>query len=104
MKTINHKTKSLVQVIDDHVICDLGSWELRELVDNLPEHTEEAASAFCDRFDLGDWFYEAMVINEVDINLELINIGARLEQEEEEAARDRAEIDRDYRMAQGWPY
>jgi len=39
----------------------------------------------------------------VDINAELITIGARKEQEEREAANDRAEVDRDLRQAQGWP-
>ena len=100
---MNPKAKSIVDFIDDHVIVDETSWSLQELVNRLPEDVEVAASTFCDRFRLGDWFYDALVINDVDINAELITIGARKEQEEREAANDRAEVDRDLRQAQGWP-
>lgn len=95
--------KSLVELIDDHILYEHNSFDLQELVDNLPEETEEAAGYFCDRFELGNWFYEALIHSEIDISAELINIGARRQLEEKEASRDRAEHDRDYRRSQGYP-
>ncbi len=98
------KQKSITQFIADHIVGEHTSWELQEIIDRLPEGDEEAASEFCDAFDLGDWFYEAMIINDIDINEVLIDLAEQRRIEEEEAARDRAEIDRDYRQMQGYPY
>lgn len=97
------KSKQLVALITDQVVGEHSSEELRELIDRLPEDTEEAASDFCDAFDLGGWFYEAMVLNDIDISEVLIDVAETHYQEEQEAEKDRAEIERDLRQSQGWP-
>ncbi len=95
------EAQQILQFIDEHVLTDLASDELQEIINNLPIDIEEAASKFCEHFGLGDWFYEALIASNVDISAELINIGLRKQKEEHEALNDQVEIDHDLRLAQG---
>jgi hypothetical protein len=97
------KSKSITEFITSQVIIDHTSWELQELIDRMPENTEEAASDFCGAFDLGNWFYDAMILNDIDISEVLIDTAQTRRSEEKEAADDQAEIERDYQRSQGWP-
>lgn len=93
--------KSLVEFIDNYVLVDQSSWAIQELVNSLSDDTEQAAAHFCDRFELGNWFYEALTLDNVDISAELINIGARKEREEQESTQDHAVFVRDLRQMTG---
>lgn len=74
-----------------HVVARHNSLEVAQLLRILPEEPEDAASAFCDRFELGNWFYEALVLNEADIGKILDGIGRYRITEEYEAAEERRE-------------
>lgn len=97
------KSKQLTDIIADQVIAEHNSLELQELIDRLPENSEEAAGEFCDAFELGNWFYEAMILNDIDISEVLIDVAETRRAEEKEAEQDRADIERDYQRSQGWP-
>ncbi len=99
----NWEVKQITDLITDQVLFEHNSIELQELIDRLPENTEEAASDFCDAFELGNWFYEAMTLHDIDISEVLIDIAETRRAEEKEAERDRADIERDYQRSQGWP-
>jgi len=61
-----------------------------ELIDDVTlEENEDRCEAFCDRYDLGEWFNEAMLINEIDIIEELNGIFIRKREDEREAAEER---------------
>lgn len=60
------------------VTADLSCLDIAELLKSWPADIEEAAGEFCDRFELGSWFYEQLVAYEIDI-------AALLEVEYEEA-------------------
>lgn len=85
------------------VLADRNSLEIDELIGALSDEAEEAASQFCDRLDLGNWFYEALTLNDIDIVSMLSEINDDIRLLEKEAENDRAEIQRDYQTAQGWP-
>ena len=97
------KSKQITDLIAEQVLGDHSSIELQELIDRLPENTEEAAGEFCDAFELGNWFYEAMILNDIDISEVLIDVAETRRAEEKEAEQDRAEAERDYQRSQGWP-
>lgn len=90
----------ITNFIRDCIVTEHESWELQELIDRLPEDTEEAANDFCDAFNLGDWFYDAMILNEIDISEVLIDVAEARRNKEKEAAADRSEVDRDRLAAQ----
>lgn len=92
--------KEIMQFIEDRVLTGKSSIHIRDLVNALPENTEEAASFFCDHFELGNWFYEALILNEIDIANELLVIGSRWERAEAEDSRDRDELRRDMQAEQ----
>ena len=60
----------LVQLID-MVLGDSNSEEISKIQQSLPEDHEEALGKFCYLYELGNWFYEAMILNDVDIFVEL---------------------------------
>lgn len=96
--------KQLTDLIRDQILGEATSWELEELVGTLPDETEEACGKFCDRYELGNWFYEALTLHDIDITELLIDLGNERDAEEKEAQRDRDEIERDLRRSQGWPH
>jgi hypothetical protein len=101
--------KTIYQFIDDHVLTDKSSFEIVELIEMSPffvteGKNNEAIEWFCYHFDLGDWFIEALIENDVNIFEALKNTQARKEVEEQEATADRLEIDRDLRLSQGAAY
>lgn len=59
-----------------HVVARLNSLDLSQLAVQLPEDIEEAAEDFCERFELGNWFYEALIVNEAKIGSMLSRIAA----------------------------
>lgn len=93
----------LIGLIENNLLFEHHSTDIQQIVDDLPEDNDEALGRFCDRFELGNWFYEAMQMNEIDISTELIDIGTRRQAEESESARDREDIRRDIERSQGWP-
>jgi len=97
------KTKQLTELIKDQILYKASSWDMEELVGALPEKNEEACDKFCERYELGNWFYEALTLNEINITELLVDLGNEREVEEKEAECDRADIDRDLRRSQGWP-
>lgn len=62
---------------------------------------EDLAYAFCDYFDLGNWFYEAMIQCDFDTERFMTELECDMQTECEEAARDRAEIEDDYLRSVG---
>lgn len=63
-----------IRQIAEMVVDDQHSSEIIEIVDALPGNHEDAAAAFCDRYELGNWFYDAMILNDYDIREQLIDI------------------------------
>lgn len=98
------EAKQLTDIIKEQLLFEATSWELEELVGTLPDENEEVCSKFCDRYELGNWFYEALILHDVDITELLVDLGNEREIEEKEAQRDRDEIERDLRRSQGWPH
>lgn len=95
--------KQLSELIRDQVLYELSSWELNDLIASLPDENEEQLDTFCKRYELGNWFYEALIINEIDIVNLLSDLVIERRQQEVEAERDRADIEHDYRQMQGYP-
>lgn len=64
------QSELLVQLIR----ASMFHWTSEETVDllnKLPTDSEEAAGYYCDKLELGGWFYESMILNDVDIREEL---------------------------------
>ena len=99
----SHKVKQITDIIADQIIAEHHSTELQELIDRLPESLEESAEEFCDAFELGNWFYEAMILHDIEISEVLIDIAETRRTEEKEAEKERDDMERDYRSSQGWP-
>lgn len=57
---------------------------------------DDKNGAFCDYFELGNWFYEAMQLCDLDIGDFLNEFERELELEYREAAAERAEREDDY--------
>jgi hypothetical protein len=72
--------ESLVEM----ALSDYHSSDIRELASNLPEGNELSASEFADKFDMGDWVYDALIMNDINIPLLLNEIADRFEREERE--------------------
>lgn len=101
---MSYESRSLFQFIKNFVTVNESSWELEEIADSLPADTEDAAGQFCDKYELGNWFYEALTLNDMDIEAELRVIIYQKRQEEHEAAEELAEIESDLRKMQGGAY
>ncbi len=90
--------KLAIQIIHQ-VLFDQSSFELDELTLDL-HINDEPLSMFCDRFDLGDWFYDQMTLAEVDIVAEVSVLADMHRESEREAMEYEAEVERDLRAAQ----
>lgn len=95
--------QQLVSFIAIHVLYEYTSHELQELIDAMPEDRIDAATVFCEAMELGDWFFSAMAVNNIDINEVLRETAEARRVEEQEAAVEDTKIGRDYQHAQGWP-
>ena len=63
------------------MVRDLNSVELQKLILDLPEDTEQANGVFCDKYGM-NWFYEALILHDIDIQEELEHIKTeRLDEE-----------------------
>lgn len=80
----------------------LESWKEYMAANVDSNHT--AAEAFCDYFELGNWFYEAIVDCDLDVESLMNEVEQEILTDYQEAMRDREEIDRDLRRANGWPW
>ena len=99
---MNADTKSITTFIDEQVLAEHASADIGELVDHLPEDSEDAAREFCEALSLGDWFYDAITLNNIDINEALINIAEQRRREEVEAMDERMAAAQDLRNERGW--
>lgn len=99
------ETKQLTDLIREQLLWEEPSWDLREYIGKLPDDNDEALSQFCDKWELGNWFFEALQLHDVYLADLLEEIAAEHEVQEHEAERDRAEQERDLRQMQspGWP-
>lgn len=59
-------TQKLITRILCEILFEKTSEELNELALDL-QINDEPLAVFCDRFDLGDWFYERMIMMDIDI-------------------------------------
>lgn len=59
-------TQQLITRILCEILFEKTSEELNKLVLDL-QINDEPLAEFCDRFDLGDWFYDQMTLADIDI-------------------------------------
>ena len=59
-------TQQLITRILCEILFERTSEELNKLVLDL-QINDEPLAEFCDRFDLGDWFYNQMTLLDIDI-------------------------------------
>ena len=96
-------SKPIIEFIEHQILTNHNSVELQGLIDQLPEDELDAQVEFCEAFDLGHWFVDAMIMNNIDISEVLIDVAETRRAEEKEAEQDRADMERDYQRSQGWP-
>lgn len=87
--------RDMLEEVIDRVVAKFNSLDISRVITKLPEHTEEAASAFCERFELGKWFYEALTLNDADIGSILDKIAQSRMEDEADDALDRRLKERD---------
>ncbi len=94
------ETRQLTELIRDQIIWEESSAEVREYANQLPDDNDEALKVFCDRYELGVWFYEALQAHDVSLAELLEGIAVERAIAEEEARTDYAEVERDRRHMQ----
>lgn len=94
-------SNSITDFIKDKVLADKSHQELEAMMLRFTSD-EEALSEFCDELELGNWFYEAMLLNNVDIVDVLTDVSAEKADQENDAASERYDAMRDLQMANGW--
>lgn len=94
--------KKLETFIKECVLAESTSWDLEDFVDELPRDNEAACEKFCRKYDLGDWFYEAMILNDIEIDDLLLRKTVELKKQEKEAEKEMIEQENDYRSIQGY--
>lgn len=57
---------SLMHRVIKEVLSDYASDSLTEMAFEL-ENSESSIADFCDRFELGNWFYDQMMLADIDI-------------------------------------
>lgn len=93
--------EDILQIVD-RAMSDMDSGEVQALMLSLPEDNEKACAKFCDRFELGNFFYEALLFHGIPI-LELVDRMRVLHQIHEEAMlNERSERESELRSAVGW--
>lgn len=93
--------KQTLESLVEMALSDYASVDIREIVESLPEG-ELAVSEFVNKFDMGEWIYEALLINEIDIVLLLKEIANRFEREEKEQRYEDRLLMTDLQESQGW--
>jgi len=76
-----YNTLDTLESVVRMIVADMHPIEIRELVDQLPLDWSEQLSAFCDRFDLGNWMYDVMTLNNIDLVNLLNQIASQFDQE-----------------------
>jgi len=85
--------KLMIKQVIQSVLAEEPSHSVDLLQRELsPLDFDEQLSEFCDKYDLGNWFYEAMTLNEVDIISELVGIFRHKFQDEQEANKEESLI------------
>lgn len=88
--------KDALRKLISMVVASLNSDQLKEVIDktlNFGRTKEGINGDFCDRYELGDWFYESLLRNDVDLieELELILIEKKLSESSDDEMREAAE-------------
>lgn len=84
------------------VLDDRDSDELLKLarrLNRLDARREDIYRAFCKSFDMGEWFYESLALNDVDLVTLIYQISQERAQEEKEWDTEQDLIELDRRMA-----
>lgn len=79
-----------------------GSDEMLNLarrLNGLDARREDVYRAFCKSFDMGEWFYESLILNDVDIVTLIYQISQERAREEKEWDTEQDLIELDRRMA-----
>lgn len=100
------QSESVAQFIENNVLVDKNSEDIQAFLDyenhfGFERDNETVIEWFCLHYDLGSWFIETMIANDISIIDLLIDIKARRQQEEKESSDYRNEVNRDLRIAQG---
>lgn len=89
--------KTITRIIHE-VLFEYTSVELDELALDL-QISDEPLSRFCDRFDLGDWFYDQMTLADIDIVDEVAVLADEYRRAEREEQENRAMLERELQRA-----
>lgn len=87
--------KMITQILSA-VLDEMTSVELDELALDL-QINDEPLSIFCDRFDLGNWFFDQMTLADVDIVSEVSVLADERRKSERELVEDERLIRQDLR-------
>lgn len=85
------------------IISDMHPIDIREMAAQFPDDFTEAIEEFCDRYGLGNWFNESLILHEVDISDTLNRLADEAEIDAQTAESHRDEVERDYRHTIGQP-
>jgi len=87
--------RQLCKEVIGQVISTYTSIDVCELIESLAEkrNLETIADMFCTVFELGGWFLETMIVNEIDVCEVLQDIREEKRASEDEAADLRKEIE-----------
>ena len=98
MTSYNREKQELAEFIKNKVFGnDFDFNDLARLHAYISAHRfDDENGAFCDYFELGNWFYEAMQLCDLNIGDFLNEFERELELEYREAAAERAEREDDY--------
>ena len=100
---IEQKNKEqLTDVLRNQVLASVDLDQIENLEGYIEtSEADDYLAGFCDYFDLGNWFYEAILENDIDVESLMDSLKAELILEGQEADKERDEVDRDLRRAQG---
>lgn len=90
--------EEVIDAILARVLEDETSAELYELSMDL-HISKNALSLFCDRFDLGGWFYDELTLADIDIVDRIGDMAEQRRREETDTLEEQRENERDRRRA-----
>jgi hypothetical protein len=94
--------EALAEFIRNKVVADFDCDDLDNLRKYIKDHDEDvSAAAFCDFLELGNWFYEAMIECDFDVERFMDELEVCISAENEEAAELQADEEADYRSMVG---
>lgn len=95
--------EEMAQFLLDKVISQHFDFEDLANLEKCIQNADDALDAFCEFFEIGDWFYEAAVENQFDVYEFVQNFADEMHRQYEEYLKDCEIIEQDYRRACGWP-